>query len=154
MNPPARWWPTAREMGCVDSERRKLMGVHLTREDDGGVIVRSRGPLAGRGIERVNAQIYGSCDDIRAIRYKVYDFSEVVACDDINMEFLAAQDKAALKINPQMAIVLIAQADLLFGLGRMWEALIDTATADTMVVRNVEAARQWIARRLKRSPNF
>jgi hypothetical protein len=53
------------------------------------------------------------------------------------------------KVNPKPVVALVADQDLIFGLARMWELLIDAAERETMVFRKREDAEAWITQKVK-----
>ena len=47
-------------------------------------------------------------------------------------------------MNPNMLIAVVAGSDLMFGLGRMWQTLVDDSSFKAGVFRSLEEANSWI----------
>ncbi len=58
--------------------------------------------------------------------------------------------KGASEINPESVIAAVAGRDVIYGLSRMWEILVDDTTWETMVFRKIEDAKVWIKEKVKK----
>jgi len=55
----------------------------------------------------------------------------------------------AAQINHDAVIAIVADKDLIFGLARMWEIMMDATNWDIMVFRTRDAAETWIKETVK-----
>jgi hypothetical protein len=135
----------------TDGGGAKPMPVDLTYLDDGGILIKARGVLLGSEIADSNREIYGTPEKVKAIAYQLCDFTDVEMLeftpDDIRS--LAAEDSRAAEVNPHMLIAIIGSDDLIYGLGRIWEAHVKQPALKTAVFRTAKEAEQWIAARMK-----
>lgn len=65
------------------------------------------------------------------------------------MEWIAEEFVEFSKFNPNIIAAIAANQDFVFGLSRMWEALVCQTDWDTCVFRNRRDAEHWIARRVR-----
>ena len=54
----------------------------------------------------------------------------------------------ASKVNPDPIVAIAANRDLMYGLARMYEALVDRTDWETMVFRSKKEAVEWIRKRV------
>lgn len=91
-------------------------------------------------------------------KYKEYRYSltdltavtqvEEVSTSDIHMSVNLCKQSA--KINPDAIVAIVANKDILFGLSRMWEILMDGKTGwDIMVFKTRDTAETWIKEKAK-----
>lgn len=118
--------------------------------DDGGVLLKGTGTLVFADVARVNAELYRTPESIRALRYQICDYTEV---DDIRLSAsevreVARQDAEAARLHPQMPMAVVGNADLVFGLLRMWEAYSSIHGLNSATFRSVAEAQVWIAQTL------
>jgi hypothetical protein len=131
------------------------MPIEVSYTEDGGILLVVTGVATGREIKEVNHEIYETPEKIARILYQIVDFSNITSLDVTNSEVedIAAQDKRAFQINPNMLVAVVGKDDLTFGLSRMWEALTYDGPSQTMVFRKSENAQQWIKERLQKTPH-
>ena len=80
------------------------MPVETIYLKDGGVLVKGVGIVTGDELIACLAEIYETPAKIKAIRYQLGDFTEAdkVAVSGADVQQMAAQDKEASAINPDM----------------------------------------------------
>jgi len=133
---------------AMDGPLREGVGVPIEveyRDDGAGVRMTGRGVVTGAEIQAANAEVYTE-ERLRIQRYQLCDFTRVERFDVSGEEVrvLAAQDEAAARLNPGLIIVIVGERDVIFGLGRMWQALTSPSKLTTRVFRTVEEAEDWI----------
>ena len=126
------------------------MPVETIYLKDGGVLVKGVGIVTGDELIACLAEIYETPAKIKAIRYQLGDFTEAdkVAVSGADVQQMAAQDKEASAINPDMLIATVGSTTVLYGLSRMWELYV-AETLETHVFRTVEEAQKWLWEQLK-----
>lgn len=131
-----------------------VMPIRLIYEPDGvGVVVKGSGIVDATEIQRCNDQMYAA-DRIHKLRSQLYDFREVTKFDlsSDDMRMLADQDKAAASQNPNLAIAIVGNNDLMFGLAKMWEVFVSEASLKANVFRTLKEARDWLEEHAERKP--
>lgn len=120
----------------------------LAYEDmkDCGILVKGEGVVTGNEIKEINRKLYDSTEKLLKTRYQLWDLTNVseVVVSNTDIEIFARQDAAAAKINPNMAIAVVANSDLLYGLSRMWEGHSYSSPFKSMVCRDIADAERWI----------
>ncbi len=130
------------------------MPIQLIYDHDGvSVVVKGSGIVDGTEIHKCNEQMY-SPDRIHKLRSQLYDFCEVTRFDlsSSDMRMLAEQDKAAAGQNPNLAIAIVGNDDLMFGLAKMWEVFVSEASLKANVFRTLKEARDWLEEHAERKP--
>ena len=130
------------------------MPIQLIYEPDGvGVVFKGTGIVDGAEIQRCNDQIYAP-ERILQLRSQLCDFCEVTKFNlsDDDMRLLAAQDRAAAAQNPNLAIAIVGNNDLMFGLAKMWEVFVSEASLKAKVFRTLQEARDWLEEHAQRKP--
>ena len=78
--------------------------------------------------------------------YRVFaDYSDVIpqlSNEDIHQ--MVRQRIAMLDTNEKTSIAVFCKGDLVFGLGRMYEALLGQENGNVMIFRDQEEARKWL----------
>ena len=117
----------------------------LTYEDtkDGGILVKGKGVISANEIKEINNDLYRSPENILKIKYQLWDLTEVsdALVSNADITFFANQDNAAVEVNPNMIIAIVANSDLIFGLSRMWDVY---SNFKHMVYRDIADAEKWI----------
>lgn len=94
-------------------------------------------------------EVYAGDNTIKQ-RYQLIDFTEVTS-SDANLESireLTAYDIEASRMNPNISIALVGQQDIVFGLGRMWQALLESTPFQVKICRSRKEAEEWIDKQL------
>lgn len=84
-------------------------------------------------------------------RYSLIDFKEVaeIQISNAEIEEVVHLCREAAKVNPNPLLAIIAESDVLFGLARMYEALLSGTDWEVMVFRTTQGAENWIHARAK-----
>ena len=126
--------------------------AYTTTFIDGG-----RGVLhVARGIV-VSEEILGGAREIqrdearaRQLKYGITDLTDVeeLRVTTQDMRRIAEGSKRTALLVPHGFVAIVAPRDHLFGMARMWEALVDEAEWETSVFRTRNEADAWIQTRL------
>lgn len=84
-------------------------------------------------------------------RFSLNDYTLVnkVEVQTSAIQMISSKCIAAAKINPDVIMAIIADTDLLFGLARMAEVLMDETLWEIQVFRDKTEAIDWITQRMK-----
>ena len=90
-------------------------------------------------------------EKFKKYRYCLSDYTAVTEAEipSGDIELMAEMCVEAAAVNPDVVVGVITDDDLLYGLSRMWEILIDNTTWETMVFRNRKDAFAWVEKRVK-----
>ena len=90
-------------------------------------------------------------DRFRKYRYSLTDWTAVteVKVSIKVVELISELCKDAWEFHPDAVDAIAADADITFGLSRMWEMLTDVISWETMVFRSRVDAEAWIKERVK-----
>ncbi len=112
----------------------------------------------GRGVvtvqEVVEAVRMDMAQDLEKFRKYRYAFSDFTAVTDFRISADGVKEVAQVtlegsRINPDMAVAVVAYDDLVYGSLRMWEMLNDETAMETAIFRDREAAKTWLRKRVK-----
>jgi len=126
------------------------MPVEIKYFNDGyGIELVGKGVVTGQEIYDANIIVY-SGDTLLRQKYQIINFANVEKLDVSQEEAvkLANQDIEASRTNPNIVIAVVAALNHAFGLGRMWEALVNKSDFETMVFRRREEAVAWINKKI------
>ena len=122
------------------------MPITYTISKNGGILVKCKGHISGSEIKEIDKSIYGSSEDILKIKCQLWDLTNVnkisISIEDIKV--IAEQDKEAANINPIMTIILVANYDLIYNLGRIWMNYSKDSRFKSMFFPNIKDAEEWI----------
>ena len=122
------------------------MTINQIFTEDNGVVNRLSGVITGAEIIAQNAKMHAKESFNNNLSYYLCDLSQVEQID-INADEvakIAEQDlKAAHKTQNQIVVV-VATSDLIFGLGRMWQTLVEDSPLKAGVFRSMDEANKWI----------
>jgi hypothetical protein len=115
------------------------------REDGAGVVMTGVGTVTMQELWAANVEVY-SFANVHRQRYQLVDCTRVEGFDItlLDIRRLAAQDRAAAAANPNLIIAVVGVTDVIYGLGRMWEALVGGEGPRTRVFRTIDDAEAWI----------
>lgn len=128
------------------------MPVEINYTDDGlGFTLIGEGIVTGQEILDAIAIRFSSEDKIKKYIYGLADYTGVqefrVANNEISI--IAQKDIVAARINPDLIFALAAPDDLIFGLGRMFEAFAGGSGWAIEVFRTRDEAVLWIKNSVK-----
>jgi hypothetical protein len=117
-----------------------------------GVIITGEGVVTEK--EYVDVLVKHLTQDETKFKKYRYSLSDYTAVTEIiipteAIELIATYCESASKVNPKPVIALVADQDLIFGLSRMWELLIDATEWVTGVFRKRDDAEAWITQNVK-----
>jgi hypothetical protein len=127
------------------------MPLEIAYPDNGeGIKVCALGHINPGEILEAYNEIYSE-ENINKIKYFLIDRSE---CKEDSMsnegiQEIAARDRNALKVNPNLIIAHIAPTDLQYGLTRMWQAYMGDDQLSIQIFRDRKSAEAWIKIKLK-----
>ena len=120
------------------------------RRSDGGVITSYSGIVTDEDVIRSVEEKCSSEDKIRSYRYALTDCTRVnefnVTTGAIIRNALIA--KSAFSLNREILFVAAVPSDLVFGMGRLWQAYADDTDEWTKLVRTRAEADSWVAEHL------
>lgn len=122
------------------------MPVAVVFEGDGeGAVLICRGLVTGDELKAATDEIYRS-DQFATLRYMLGDFTQAerLHISTPEVRVIADRDRAAATTNPSIRWVIAAEQDFVFGLARMWEALMNAENIQTHIFRTVAEAREWL----------
>ena len=122
------------------------MPLKCTFIENNGVLFHGTGLVTGEEMINHKNDLYEKSDNDNQIEFQLCDFSNVEKVEITAKEvaILAEQDKQGSLMNPNMLIAVVAGSDLMFGLGRMWQTLVDDSSFKAGVFRSLEEANSWI----------
>ncbi|MDJ0847261.1 MAG: hypothetical protein QNK04_02660 [Myxococcota bacterium] len=129
------------------------MGIEVRLTADGiGAVYRSFGLLTGQDLLDADARLREEIRRNPEIRYLLVDHSEVPA-EKIESEAIhrvAADASKALELVREGVVAVVAPNEILFGLSRMWEILVEQPRLTTRVTRTRAEALAWLEEELGR----
>ena len=117
-----------------------------------GNLITGKGYISGKEhLSTMRAHLSQDAANFSRYRYSLSDYTEITEIQISNAEIeevvLLCQESA--KSNPNPLIALVAKSDVLFGLSRMYEALLSGTNWEIMVFRTIPDAENWIHARAK-----
>lgn len=113
--------------------------------EDNGVVIQLSGDITGAEIISAKASFKNNFD------YYLYDFTNVehieISADEV--ADIAVQDIKLAQQTSNMQIVIVAGSDLIFGLGRMWQILVEDSPLKAGVFRSLDQANNWISENIQ-----
>ena len=85
------------------------------------------------------------------LRFVFIDQSNVlkIDVDTEKLPSLVELNKSAARVNPNLCLAVVSRKDILFGLSRMWKALVGVISWQTYVCRNSEEAAEWLVNKIE-----
>ena len=130
------------------------MPLKIKYLDDGlGVLFIGEGIVTGKDIISSNNQIFSSEEKMKKNKYGLIDYSKITQFEvsTPEVEIIASQDKKASEYIPDGVVAVVAKKDLVFGINRMWEIIVENTGLqwEIMVFRDREYAEAWIKEKVK-----
>ena len=103
------------------------MPIEMKYLDDGrGVIYIGEGIVTGEDIISANRQFFSSKEIMTKNVYGLIDYSDITKFEvsTSELETIASQNEKASEYLTDGIIAVVAKNDLVFGISRMWEALV------------------------------
>ncbi len=124
------------------------------KDCDGGIgnIIEGRGIVTDQEyIDFFKRHLTQDKDKFSKYRYSLIDYTAVTKVDVSNesIEFIADLCIEASTVNPDPIVAFLAKDDLVFGLTRMYEALVYETDWEIMVFRSKKETVEWIKERVK-----
>jgi hypothetical protein len=132
------------------------MPITLKYINDGvGVEFVLSGRVTGAEIIEANKEIYRTIEKILKQKYQLIDRTQ---CTEYHItaehiKIIAAQDKEAAKLNPNIMMVFVATNAQQFGASRMWQEHVGESGFLTKIFRNRKSADKWLEQQLKKNAN-
>ncbi len=110
------------------------------------------GGVTGQDLIDASKETFASEERLKQIRYALVDFTQIegVSISPADIRKKAILDGGAASIAPDVVVALVAAGDLVFGLGRVWDAYVNGLSWQTKVFRSVAEAESWIDERVGR----
>ena len=127
------------------------MPLVISYPNDGeGIEVCAFGDINPKEILEAYKEIYSE-ENINNRRYFLIDRSECYeqSMSNEGIQKIAALDKYALDVNPNLVIAHIAPTDFQYGLSRIWQAYIGEDQLSIEIFRDRKSAEAWINSRQK-----
>ena len=124
----------------------EIMPLDIAYPNNGeGIEVRALGHINSNEILQVYNEIYSE-ESIKKRKYFLIDRSgcKEGAMSSAGIQEIAACDRLALEVNPNLIIAHIAPTDLQYGLTRMWEAHVGYNKFSIKIFRDRKNAEAWI----------
>jgi len=117
--------------------------------EDGGVIHVGEGVVTGAEILASAAQDHKDAERARSFRYGLADFSSATQLDVTAAQMRAIADENArlAGLVPRAVVAVVAPADHIYGVARMWEFHTDGVGWETWVFRDRATAVAWLRER-------
>jgi hypothetical protein len=124
------------------------------RDVDGGLgnIIIGRGIIIDEEyVDALKEHLTQDENKFKKYRYSLSDYTATAEIDIAtkSVDLIAHYCRKASIVNPEAVVAIITNEDLIYGLARMWEILIDETDWETMVFRNRKDAEAWIRERVK-----
>lgn len=100
----------------------------------------------------VQNSLLASPDVLKKLRYGIMDLT---SSETLNLNYekmfsiVEGDNRLATVIPPGALVAIVSPRDLGYGLGRMWEALVDQLGWETMTFRSCVETEHWIQERAK-----
>ena len=130
------------------------MPLEIKYLDDGlGVLFIGEGIVTGKDIISSNNQIFSSEEKMKKNKYALIDYSKITQFEvsTSEVEIIASQDRKASEYIPDGVVAVVAKKDLVFGINRMWEIIVENTGLqwEIMVFRDRDDAEAWIKEKVK-----
>ena len=102
----------------------------------------------------VIAGIDASEEDVRAVRYSIFDYSEVESIDASveELRLIAELNKETSRVNPNVLIAQVGPDPLVLDLSRMWQFYVKDLPWESRLFQSRSEAETWIQDRLGNEP--
>ena len=127
------------------------MPIEITDIDEGrGVLINASGTLTDdEFLDSFRRHLTQDPDKFKKYRYSLTDYNKVnkleVSTDAIHC--VSDLCRRAAKVNPEPLVAIVCEHDLLYGLARMWQQLMDEGLWETKIFRQDYEARSWLKKR-------
>ena len=127
---------------------------HERKDCDGGLgnIIEGRGSITDQEyLDFFKRHLTQDEEKFKKYKYSILDYTAAtkVEVSKEAIQFIAGLCINASKVNPDPVIAFAADSDLIYGLSRMYEALISLTDWETKVFRSKNEAVEWINERVK-----
>ena len=132
------------------------MPVKIVDLDNGrGNLISGAGTLTSKDyLKALKKHLSQDTEKFKRYKYSLADFTNVTKVEEFpsdDIELVAHLCRQAARINSDPLVVIVADQDLLFGLSRMWEILMDETGWNIKVFRTRDAAETWIKEKAHKS---
>lgn len=127
------------------------MPYKITKLEDGGVFIDYWGIVTSKENQEAHKKIVGKTpDQIKKIPYVISDFSKAININHSSEEIrkVAAMSKQKLKLNPNLVLAIIVPSTLFYGLGRMWQVLLEEEHHRAGLFKTSAEAKIWVQKKL------
>ncbi len=123
-----------------------------------GLVRKLSGHVAAEELVSSIVGFVASDEDVRRVRYSIFDSSEVDSMEDVGSEdirAIAQVNERTARVNPEVLVAHISPGDAVFGRSRMWQALLEVSDVpwETGIFRSRAEADGWLKERLGSESN-
>ncbi len=113
--------------------------------DNNGVTLTFQGRITSKEILGANTDIINH-HSFKEIKYQLWILNDVedFLLSAVEIKAMADQDSKAAVINPEVKVAIVSKSQLVFGLGRMYEAFSIHNPWEVISFYNLEEALEWI----------
>lgn len=128
-----------------------MLPIHIFPNQN-GVVLRAEGSLTSDELIQARDMLLHNVDQLATLGFLLFDLRDAMLAELTTSDLLdlARVDQALARYTPPgMAVAIVAQRDLEYGLARMWEAFVAGKGWETMVFRSRKEAEHWIRERVQ-----
>jgi hypothetical protein len=102
-------------------------------------------------VDNLRKHLTQDSNKFKKYKYSLSDYTSVIEIDISTEAITLVADLCinAAKVNPAPVSAIVAEQDLIYGLARMAQMLMDETKWEQEVFRNIEIAKFWIKERVK-----
>jgi hypothetical protein len=135
------------------------MAITTRIVDNGrGALLVAEGSVSGQELLEAHARLFSSQEELAGIRYRMSDYSGVEEAQVTSADIIALADlhKKMAQRTPGCVVALVADKNITYGLGRMWQSRLDARDVDweVQVFRARPEAEEWIRARMRERHGF
>ncbi len=129
------------------------MPYKITKLEDGGVVIDYEGIVTSKENAEAHKKVLGTNpDQFKKISYVISDFSKAININHTSEEIhkVASMSRQKLELNPKIVLALIVPSNLFYGLGRMWQVLLEEEHHRAGLFKTKEEAEIWVQMKLRK----
>lgn len=131
------------------------MPFECKAEGSGFVRIRLDPEFTAQDLYQLTGRIYDDYGPTRVARYQLWDMSRLPNVPGLTADMIAAigrLDRQGAATLGHVTIAIASSRDLMYGLSRMYEAMVADPAVTTAVFREVREAEQWLLGQIAAEP--